>query len=149
MRKLIAIAAALAVVASLGAAPALAGKKKKVHDSFTAQAIPFPNLSGATGTEKPGCSAGQEGVHWVGVDFKAPATGTLKFYTDGFTGDWDLYIYDGDIPLARSDAAQVPDMAAPEEEAVVPIKKGKTVKLVACNWMGEPSIEAHYDFVSK
>lgn len=149
MRKLIAVAAALGLVASLGAAPALAGKKKAINKSFTAQAIPFPNLSSATGTEQSGCAAGQEGVHYTGVDFKAPATGTLKFFAEGFTGDWDLHIFDGDVALARSDAAQVPDMAAAEEEVVVPMKKGQTFTLIACNWMGEPQIEANYSFVGK
>jgi hypothetical protein len=145
MRKLLALAAALGLVASLSAAPALAAKPKKAHGSFGATLAPFPNLSSSTGTPRPGCSAGQEGVHWVGFEFTSPGKGTLRFYAEGFSGDHDLYVFDGDLALARSDQAQVPDMAPPEEEVSVPLKKGQKVTLVACNWLGQPDVKAHYD----
>ncbi len=145
MRKVIAVIAAAGLVAALGAAPASAGKPKKVHGSFGASLLPFPNLSSHTGTEKPGCTAGQEGVHWVGQEFVSPGTGTLRFYAEGFTGDHDLYVYKGDIAYARSDQAQVPDGAPPEEEVTLPLKKGETVLLVACNWFGQPDVQAHFE----
>lgn len=151
MRKSLVLLTVFAVLAALASVPAAAaGKKKTVHDSFAAQAIPFPNLSSSTGTPRPGCSAGEEGVHWVGHELKAPFSGELTFYTDGFTGDWDLYVYDGDVPIGRSDSAQVgEELAPPEEEVTLAMKKGQTFQLVACNWFGEPQIEAHFDLVSK
>jgi hypothetical protein len=146
MRKLIAVAAALGLVASLSAAPALAAKPKKVHDSFGAMLAPFPNLSSHTSTAKPGCSAGQEGVHWVGHEFAAPGNGTLRFYTEGFTGDHDLYVFQGDVKIAESIAEQAgAGMAPAEEEISLPLKKGQTVTLVACNWLGSPDVQAHYE----
>ena len=145
MRKVIAILAAAGLVAALGAAPASAGGGKKVHGSFGANLLPFPNLSSHTGTERPGCTAGQEGVHWVGQEFVSPGKGTLRFYAEGFTGDHDLYVYKGDVAYARSDAAQVPDGAPPEEEVSLPLKKGDTVLLVACNWFGQPDVQAHFE----
>lgn len=145
MRKLIALAAALGLIGSLGAAPAFAGKPKKVHETFGATLAPFPNLSSSTGTPKPGCSAGQEGVHWVAQEFTSPGKGNLRFYAEGFTGDHDLYVFDGDLAIARSDQAQVPDMAPPEEEVVLPLKKGQKITLVACNWFGQPDVQAHYE----
>lgn len=146
MRKLIALAAAMGLVASLGAAPALAGKPKKVHDSFGATLAPLPNISGYTGTETPGCTAGQEGVHWVGHEFTSPGKGTLRFYAEGFMGDHDLYVFADDVAIARSDAEQVgAGMAPPEEEVLLSLTKGQKVTLVACNWLGQPDVQAHYE----
>ena len=151
MRRIIALALAGAAVLALSAGPAVAGKKSKgkhVHGSFGATLAPFPKLAAwgdAAGLTKPGCSAGQEGVHWVGQEFTAPGKGTLRFYAEGFQGDHDIYVYDGDLAIGRGENSQVPDMAAPEEEVFVPLKKGQTVTLVACNWLGQPDVQAHYE----
>ncbi len=155
MRKLTAIVLALGLVATVGAAPVSAGgKKKKVHETFGAFLLPFPKLAAwgdPLGIQKPGCSAGQEGVHWVGQEFTAPGKGTLRLYAEGFTGDWDLYIFVGDspIPVARSEGSQVDASAPPEEEISFPMKPKQKVLLVACNWLGDPNVEAHYEGVFK
>lgn len=152
MRKALASLVALGLVASLSATPALAGKKKKVTKKISATinatALPFPNYSSSTGTPTPGCSAGQEGVHKVTTALETPGAGNLTFQMSGFTGDWDLYLFDDEgIPIARSDQAQVPDGAAPEEKIVAPLAKGKTYELVVCNWAGAPQATADYTFV--
>ncbi|MGH2806676.1 MAG: hypothetical protein ACRDKT_05315 [Actinomycetota bacterium] len=147
MRKLLAVLAAAGMVAALGAVPAAAGpgKGKHVKGELSGTLLPFPNLSSSTGTPTPGCSAGAENVHWVGLEFKSPGKGTLKFSMSGFQGDHDLYVLKDGVAIARSDNAQVPDMAPPEEEILLPMKKGDTVLLVACNWMGEPNVLAIYE----
>ena len=148
MRKLVAVLAAAGMVAVLSAAPAVAGGKggKHVQGEISGTLLPFPNLSSHTGTTIPGCAAGQEGVHWVGQELKAPGKGTLKFSMSGFQGDHDLYVFNSDmVAIARSDNAQVPDMAPPEEEILLPMKKGDTVLLVVCNWMGQPNVFATYE----
>jgi hypothetical protein len=148
MRKLIAVAAALGLVASLSAAPAFAAKPKKVHDSFGASLAPFPKLAAAgdpVGLTKPGCTAGQEGVHWVAHEFTAPGKGNLRVYMEGFTGDHDVYVFDGDTPLYKSEGAQYDGSAPAEEEIVAPLKKGQKITLVACNWLGGPDVVAHYE----
>ena len=151
MRKTLASLIALGLVASFSAAPALAGKKKKVKtisETISATAIPFPNLSSHTGTSMPGCSAGQEGVHKLTTPLEAPGSGTLTLEMSGFTGDWDLYLFnDEGVAIARSDAAQVPDMAPPEEKIVAPLERGTTYELVVCNWAGAPQATAEYTFV--
>lgn len=144
MRKLIALIAAAALVASLGAAPAIAGKKKKVHETFGATLAPFPNLSSVTGTPRPGCAAGQQDVHWVAQEFKSPGKGTLRLYMEGFLGDHDLYVFAGDMKLAESIQDQTAGAPA-EEEISIPLKKGQKVTLIACNWAGGPEVEAHYE----
>ena len=149
MRKLIAIVAAAGLVASIGAAPALAGKKPiKVHESFGATLAPFPKLAAwgdPAGLSKPGCTAGQQDVHWVAQEFTAPGTGKLRVYMEGFTGDHDLYVFDGEMPLYKSEGSQYDMTDGPEEEIVASLKKGQTVTLVACNWLGHPDVIAHYE----
>lgn len=150
MRRSVAVLLVLAVIASLGA-PALAGgKKKKISGSFGASLLPFPKLAAAgdaVGITKPGCSAGEENVHWVGKEFTAPAAGTLEMHMEGFTGDHDEYVFDGDLVLARGDQEQVGQGMAPPEEAItVALKAKQKVLLVACNWLGQPDVSAHYEF---
>ena len=146
MRRTIALALIGAAFTALVAGPATAGGGKHVHGTFGATLAPFPNYSSYTATARPGCTAGQEGVHWVGQEFTAPGKGTLRFWTEGFVGDHDLYVYVGDAAIARSDQEQAgPAMAPAEEEVLLPLKKGQTVTLVACNWLGQPQVEAHYE----
>jgi hypothetical protein len=149
MRKTISILIGVGLVAAL-IGPA-AAKPKKVHGTFGGTLAPFPNYSSYSATPRPGCAAGEEGVHWVGQEFTSPGKGNLRLYMEGFTGDHDLYVFDPktEIAIARSDQPQVPDGAPPEEEVVVPLKKKQTVLLVACNWVGQPEVEAHYEGVFK
>lgn len=155
MRKAIATLVALGLVASFSASPALAGKKKKkgtktISETISATAIPFPNLSSETGTASPGCAAGEEGVHKVTTPLETPGPGTLTLETSGFTGDWDLYLFnDEGLAIARSDNAQVPDMAPPEEKLIAPLEGGETYDLVVCNWAGAPQATAEYTYVYK
>ena len=150
MRKIVAVVAALGIVASL-AAPALAAKKiVKVNETFGATLAPFPKLAAwgdAAGLTKPGCSAGQEDINWVGQEFTAPGKGTLNFHAEGFTGDWDLYIFDAahDLPIAFSENDQTRGGAPPEEQVLFPMKPKQTVTLVACNWLGDPNVTATYE----
>ncbi|HWC14146.1 MAG TPA: hypothetical protein VG929_06080 [Actinomycetota bacterium] len=150
MKKLIAVLAAGVLVLSM-ASVASAGKPKKVHDSFGASLLPFPKLAAwgdVLGLTAPGCAAGQEGMHWVGQEFTSPGKGTLRVYMEGFTGDHDLYVVIDDAYI-RSENGQVPvgttDVAPPEEEITVPLKKGQKITMIACNWLGEPEVEAHYE----
>lgn len=149
MRKLIAIVAAVGLAASLGAAPAMAAKKPiKVHESFGAQLAPFPKDErwNDAGFTRPGCSAGEQDVHWTAVEFTAPGKGKLRVWMDGFTGDHDVYVFLSDTTFLRGDTAQVgAAMAPPEEEIIAPLTNGQKVTLVACNWAGHPDVLAHYE----
>lgn len=148
MRRIIAVVLAGAAVAAFAAGPAAAGKAKHVHGSFGATLAPFPKLAAVgdpVGLTKPGCTAGQEGIHWVAQEFKSPGKGTLRFYAEGFSGDHDIYVFQGDSVIGRGDQPQVPDGAPPEEEISLRLKKGQKVTLVACNWLGQPDVEAHYE----
>jgi len=148
MRKMIALALAGAALTALVAGPAAAAKGKHVHGSFGATLAPFPKLAAvgdAVGLTKPGCTSGAEGVNWVAQEFTSPGKGTLRFYAEGFTGDHDIYAFQGDLVIGRGDQAQVPDGAPPEEEINIALKKGQKVTLVACNWLGQPDVQAHFE----
>lgn len=150
MRKLIVLLVIGLVAASAGAAPASAGKKKKViHEEFTAQAVPFPNYSSHTGTPLAGCAAGEEGVHKVTTAFTAPSTGEFSAELAGFTGDWDLYVYDSaGIKLAESINDQTAGAAA-EESLTAPLKAKQEIQFIVCNWAGAPEASGFYMFVPK
>ena len=151
MRKLVALMAVIALVTSLSST-AVAAKPKKVHETFGATLAPFPKLAAwgdPLGLTPPGCLAGQEGVHRVAQEFTAPGKGSLRIYMEGFTGDHDLYVLVDDMIYGRSENGQVPiattDIAPPEEEITLTLKKGQTITMVACNWLGQPEVLAHYE----
>ena len=153
MRKtiVIALAAVLAAV-PLATAATAGGKGKHVSETISASLLPFPKDERwhVNGPMPPGCTAGQEGVHWVAQEFTAPGKGTLVFSMEGFTGDHDIYIFAPDdmiTPLMRGDTVQVgsTEPAPQMEEIKYPMKKGQTVLLAACNWLGEPNVEATYE----
>jgi hypothetical protein len=150
MRRIASVFLVAGLVVAL-AVPAVAGKK--ISDSFSATLLPFPKLAAVgdpAGMTKPGCTAGQQDVNWVAHDFTAPATGTLTMRSEGFQGDHDIYVFADDLILARSEHAQVgQELAPPEEELTVALKKKQTVQLVACNWFGQPDVLVNYEFVFK
>jgi hypothetical protein len=153
MRKFIAVLVALGVIAALVAAPALAGKKKHIMDSFDATLLPFPKLAAAgdpAGVTQPGCLAGQKDVNYMTVEFTAPYSGKLSATTVGFTGDWDLYITDADgKPLMKSENDQIQGGAAAEEEVEWTLKAKETVGISVCNWLGAPQATVDYMFMGK
>jgi hypothetical protein len=159
MRKSIAVAGAVLILAAAFQASALAANGraskagKKVSDSFSVQLAPFPKLAAwgdVAGIKEPGCLSGQENVNWQSHAFKAPANGVLTASLKGFTGDWDLYILnsakDRVTPLARSENDQVSAGAAAEEEAVYPVKKAQTYNITPCNWAGQPNMTVNFIF---
>lgn len=146
MRKLIALLAAMMLLAA--PSMALAGKATTVHEAFGGTLFPFPKDErwNDAGFAKPGCYSGEEGVHWVAQEFTAPGKGTLRVYMEGFTGDHDMYVYTSDEVFLRGDQTQVGTTPAPpEEEIVITLKKGQTITMVACNWLGQPDVLAHYE----
>lgn len=155
MRKLLCLLAVTGLVVAMTGGHALAGKKKKatkVSDSFSAQLAPFPKLAAwgdPVGLTRPGCTAGEEGVHWVAHEFTSPGKGILRASMEGFTGDHDLYLFDGETALVRSEGAQYDGSAPAEEEVSLLLTKDQVVTIVACNWLGGPDVVVDYEGVFK
>ena len=153
MRKALASLVALGLLVGASASPALAGKKKTktMSETIDVTALPFPNYSSHTATPTPGCTAGEEGVHKVTTPFETPGAGKFTASMSGFTGDWDLYLFDEDgLILGRSENAQADPAMAPAEEAIeVTLAAGKTYDLIVCNWAGAPQATVEYTYVYK
>ena len=158
MRKVMALAVTAALVTAVFVMPATAAKKKKmvkhkVEETITLTLLPLPRYSTVGGNdipgfEGPGCTAGVADVHKHVHPYTTPAAGTLTMKTEGFTGDWDLYLFDGKGKLlAQSDEAQVPDGAPPLEEISIKLKAKQQIQMVACNWLGAPQTDFYYSYV--
>jgi hypothetical protein len=151
MRKTLALLLAAALVMAVFVGPGSARPKrkktkpKKMEDTVSLTALPFPNLSGTTQTPTPGCTAGEEGVHKVTTTIHVPGKGKLTADLSGFQGDWDLYVFNAaGLLLAGSANEQVPAGAPPEESVSVTFKKMADLDIVACNWAGAPEAELRY-----
>lgn len=150
MRRTIVAALCAAIATAAVALPASAGAPKPVREEFTVQALPFPNYSSHTSTEQPGCAAGEEGVHRVTMPFEVPANGTLTVELAGFTGDWDLYVFDdAGTKLAASINDQATGGAAAEETIELAVTAKQALGIVVCNWLGAPEASGYYMFAGK
>lgn len=150
MRRRIAALVALTVVPLAWLTPVDAGGGEE-PGSFVARAVPFPAMqSDIYYPGKGSCLAGMEGIHKVSTPFHDPASGTLTVHLEGLSGDWDIYVLGkgGDV-LGRSENAQVLDGAEGKERVAVPLASRQRVRMVACNWLGEPEVTVKFDFVAK
>lgn len=140
------------VAASLvmSAVPALA--KAPTSGSFSAQLLPFPKLAAwgdQVGLTQPGCLAGEQDVHWHAEPFIAPKNGTISAITEGFTGDYDLYLLDeAGTALVKSEAEQIQAQAPAEESVTMPVKAKQSVQIAVCNWLGAPDVTVTWEFVA-
>jgi hypothetical protein len=130
---------ALIVLAALAtaASPALAAPKP-VTKTYTASApVPFPGSD----AQDEGCYTGQEGLQKDTEKFKVPAAGKLAVEMRDFQGDWDLTLFNGKGAVIGESAA-LPGTTV--EKVTSKVKKGDTVSIVACNYLGTPSATVKY-----
>ena len=146
MRKSLALLLTAGLAAGVLASPGAAATKKKIEDTITITAVPFPNYSSHTATPEPGCVAGEEGVHKVTTPLHVPGAGKLTADMT-FTGDWDLYILNKKGLVLTSSAVDQTTGAAMEEAISLRFKKMADISIVACNWAGAPQAELHYKLV--
>ncbi len=148
MRKILLGLVAAALVMS--AVPASA--KAPTSGSFSAQLLPFPKLAtwgDAVGMTQPGCLAGEVDVHWHAEQFVAPKNGTISATTEGFTGDYDLYLLDeAGTALIKSEAEQIQAQAPALESVTMPVKAKQTVQIAVCNWLGAPDVTVNWEFIA-
>ena len=144
MRKMLALMISAGLAVGMLAGPSVAGaKKKKIEDTVSLTAAPFPNYSSETGTPTPGCTAGEEGIHKITTPLHVPGAGKLTADLT-FTGDWDLYVFDKKGMIIGSSAIDQTTGAAMEEALSVKFKKMADITIVSCNWAGAPQAELHY-----
>lgn len=147
MRKTLVVLLSGLIGVGLLSAPGSAASKKKLEDTVSLTAAPFPNYSSVTGTSSPGCTAGEEGVHKVTTPLHVPGKGKLTADLTGFTGDWDLYVFDKSDRVLASSANDQTAGAPMEERLSISFTKMTDIAIVGCNWAGAPQAELHYKLV--
>ncbi len=138
MRKAIVAMLVLGMVASLAAAPAIAGKKKKtkvVTEEWTATAVPGPFDPTVPAFAGACPEFAVEGVQRISHPFTAPGTGALDVSMTGFEGDWDLYLLDSAGAVVGQSTGFVD---ATTERVIYTAKKGQEFNILACNFIGSP-----------
>ena len=147
VRRIAAIAA-LGVVTAGAFAPATAAPKKKpLTKAYAMQLLPVPDPPQGT----PSCARGQlEGVSIHTETIKPTGPGTLSVKVNGFAGDWDITVYDGDhteegVCDGTSTGGGAPNPAG-EDNYVQKFKKGQTILISICNFAGSPSAKGQYTY---
>ena len=140
------------VVAAGGLAPALAAppKPKPITAEYDVTGLPWMNPP--TG---PACSdANVEGISRTTRTIKPTGAGTLEVTVTKFRGDWDTSVQnDKGVVLAGgsgTNTGETGSLAADGTEKVVyKTKKGMTLNIAVCNFLGSPTAHVKYVFTYK
>lgn len=148
VRRIAAIAA-LGVVAAGAFAPATAAPKS-LTKTYAMQLLPVPDPPQGT----PSCSRRQlEGVSIHSETIKTTGAGTLSVKVSGFSGDWDITVFDGEhgeegVGDGTSTGAGAPATAG-MDTYVQKFKKAQTIQISICNFAGSPSATGSYTYKYK
>lgn len=146
-RRTVLPAALVAVVAVGSFAPAMAKPKRKpITKTFTASA-PVPHPYPPSG---PSCSDNPATPSEHHETLKVPAKGKLTVTLTGFTGDWDLGLFDkAGNSIAEGAGVNTPNANTGNgvEELTAKIKKPGTYIIDACNFAGGPTASGTIKFV--
>ena len=137
----------LALVAAGSTAPATA-KPAPVKKSFQVSAFP-PDPTYGLGVTQGTCNQVNAMSH-VDTAIKTPFAGTLTVDLTGFTGDWDLALYDSAGVLVQKSSQSATDpVDRPEHVAQGMQKAGLTFKIRACNFAGGQTATVSYVMTAK
>ncbi len=157
-RKALPLALSLLVAAG-GLAPAFAAKPKPITESYAVQGAPVPlPLAGVDGVDGTNSCVNPdlEGVSTTTRTIKTTGAGTLEVELKGFAGDWDITLTDDKGKVLAEGAGSTTGGEATggagslgtdnTEKAVLKTKKGMTINIGVCNFLGGPSANAKYTF---
>lgn len=138
-----------AIVAAGSLAPATAAPKKKpIKKTYTLQLAPSPDA-----TEATACS-GDTRTADVNTNFhtiKVTGPGLLTAKVTGFSGDWDMSVYNtAGAMLTEGAGTTTPETftnTAPVETMKYKSKKAQTLILRVCNFLGTPNATVSYTYV--
>lgn len=143
---------ALSLVLAAGAlAPAVAAppKPKPISESYTVQGAPVPHPAQGTSC----VDAALEGVSMTTKTIKPTGAGILNVTLTGFSGDWDITVKnDKDAVLATGGPTTTPTAlteSGATEKLTMKTKKGMTLNISVCNFLGGPTADAKYVFTYK
>jgi hypothetical protein len=158
-----ALPVALSLVVAAGAlAPALAAPPKPITESYAVDAMPVPlPLVGVDGVDGVNSCTNPdfEGVSTVTKTIKTTGAGTLQVDLTGFAGDWDITVTSDKGAVLGVGAGTTTGGEAPvvgggngslgtnnKETLTLKTKKGMTLNIGVCNFLGGPSANAKYTF---
>lgn len=140
-----------AVVAVGGLAPAVAAPKPKpkpkpISEEYAVQGAPVPYPAQGTSCMEPAL----EGLSMTTKTIKPTGAGRLDVTLTGFSGDWDITVKnDKGVALATGGPTTTPTALTESgvtEKLTMKIKKGMTLDISVCNFLGGPSANAKYVF---
>jgi hypothetical protein len=136
---------ALAALAVLGATHAEAAKPKKppITKSYSVTGVPHPYPPSG-----PSCSDSAEGTSEHRETINVTGPGKLVVTANGFSGDWDIGLYDkSNTNLSMGSGTDTPpaDPTAPGEEILkYTSKKAQTLNIDVCNFAGSPTAQVKF-----
>jgi hypothetical protein len=106
--------------------------------TFSARAVPAPPLGSDMSPDR--CFSGTEGVHKVTHPYTPASDGSLTVMAEGFVGDWDLAITDGQGEILAASWMDA-TLGGPSREVIRwRVHSGAPLNLVACN-ASSPTVE--------
>ena len=134
------------LVLAVGAVNAQAAPKKKpkpIVKSYTVTGkVPHPNPpTGPSCSESPAVSEHRETI-------KPTGPGKLVVEVRGFTGDWDIGVFDKNgTNLAQGGGADTPNNeTAPVETLSFKNKKAQPLSIDVCNFLGSPNANVKFTY---
>jgi len=147
-RKALPVALAL-VVAAGGLAPSFAAPPKPITESYAVQGAPVPVPATGTTCLEPAL----EGISMTTKTIKPTGAGVLEVTLTDFNGDWDITVKnDKGAAMASGGPTTTPTAVTQTgvtEKLQMKIKKGMTLNISVCNFLGGPTANAKYTFTYK
>jgi hypothetical protein len=158
-----ALPVALSLVVAAGAlAPAFAApaKPKPITESYVAEGLPVPAplLTGVDG-DNSCVNPDLEGVSTTTKTIKTTGPGTLQVDLTGFAGDWDITVTNDKGAVLGTGAGTTTGGEVPvigggngslgtdnKETLTLKTKKGMTLNIGVCNFLGGETANAKYTF---
>lgn len=145
--RLFSTAAVLIAICAATAVPAVAdGKTRRdIKRRFSATAAPSFHLA-SWAYPHVDYECGFRGVTFTGERYKAPDDGTLVVEMKGFTGDWDLSLFDEKSGAWLAGSYRSNLFGAAYERMMFYLLRGDVVEIRACNVLGAPTADVTYEF---
>lgn len=150
-RRYVALAALGTVVAGLHAPADAAPKKKKppITKTYSMQLAPVPDPPTGNSCTRDAL----EGISRRSEPLKTTGAGTLKIAVSGFSGDWDITLFDGEKNLIAVGDGTTTGGGAPATAGVdtleLAFKKAGSYVISMCNFAGSPQAKGSYTYTYK
>jgi hypothetical protein len=134
-------AAAIGLVALVAAAPAEAATKKKkkpITQTYTVQAVPYPNPAATQSCDEVPAQAVNQRMLTV------TGPGKLTVEVSGFTGDWDVAVFSSTGAFLSEGSGTAADDVPPNtdgktEKLSYKSRKAQKLRVDVCNFLGSPN----------